>query len=305
MNQWEITQGDINFGEYGGYATRQCEENGNEFEVMEVVPASEKPMAMVRYDIINISEDFEISSEVLESMEKPVEEMTKAEKAVAVMQTFYDIGEPRLISCNELMDFFAMHRFEEAYEQSKEIYIPEAKNVLSEESNFETVVFDKENIEYLSEDELLDIDERLKVNYDSYNVSEPNYYGTGNVSIQLTFTKDEISNLTSRSEDTISQKELDELFDFGNDCHYFANAKISAIDKKISVEISLYMANRNLSLEIPLKESEVHDIFDLMNSVVKDSEGKDLHDIIREIRKGAERELRERVLQIHSDRDEK
>jgi len=179
------------------------------------------------------------------------------------------------------------------------------KNVLSEESNFETVVFDKENIEYLSEDELLDIDERLKVNYDSYNVSEPNYYGTGNVSIQLTFTKDEISNLTSRSEDTISQKELDELFDFGNDCHYFANAKISAIDKKISVEISLYMANRNLSLEIPLKESEVHDIFDLMNSVVKDSEGKDLHDIIREIRKGAERELRERVLQIHSDRDEK
>ncbi len=304
MNQWEITQGDINFGEYGGYATRQCEENGNEFEVMEVVPASEKPMAMVRYDIINISEDFEISSEVLESMEKPVEEMTKAEKAVAVMQTFYDIGEPRLISCNELMDFFAMHRFEEAYEQSKEIYIPEAKNVLSEESDFETVVFDKENIEYLSEDELLDIDENLKVNYDSYSVSEPNYYGTGNINIQLTFTKDELDNLTSRNEEAISQEELDELFDFGNDCYYFAHAEISAIDKKISVEISLYMANRNLSLEIPLKEGEVSDLFDLMNSVVKDAEGKDLHDMIREIRKGAERDPKERI-QNHGGRGER
>ncbi len=69
MNQWKITQGDINFGEYGGYATRQCDENSNEFAVMEVVPASERPMAMVRYATIDTSEEFEISSEESEKNE--------------------------------------------------------------------------------------------------------------------------------------------------------------------------------------------------------------------------------------------
>ena len=71
------------------------------------------------------------------------------------------------------------------------------------------------------------------------------------------------------------------------DGEYHAYAEVGAVSKTVSLDID---TSEGMFEHIPLKQSEAEELFNLVNEAVKKYEEKDIHDVIREIRKGAERE---------------
>jgi len=97
------------------------------------------------------------------------------------------------------------------------------------------------------------------------DVSEPNYRGTGYVNLEITLPDKDV------------------------------RLNVNATDKKVSLEIALTVNDEKSNYaQIALKPEEAKEIFDVINEYCKQELGHDVHDEIRELRKGAERDERQK-----------
>ncbi len=285
QEEWQIINGDVNFATYGGYAVRSKDDT--HFQVMQVVTEVDgKPMNCVRYAELD-EDSLQTIRAITEKDGKPlaytnyeIESASppKKEKAVALMDDLPDIGNPKLISNNELMDFFALHHFETAYEQSKGLYIPTAELQIAKEheNEFETVDFSQENLLVMEDNAL--------------HISKPNYHGTGEVEMKVMLSEKELQKLFERSPYQISEDE-----------RIFANVYLNVDAKTKNVSISVVVKEDGEPSEydgFPLKAEETAEIFDFINENCQNQLDSDIHDIIRELRKGTERPERVHVYEM-------